>query len=123
LVEVFFPAHFSIETMMAGKMIACLERNFQKGKGVQVKGRDFYDLIWFMQRNVKPLEEKLNKDGRQFYTTPSAMILLGEKIDQLTPSVVSQNLIPLFEKRSYIEAWLESFKENFYGYKSQYVKS
>ena len=24
-------SHFSLETMMAGKMIACLERNFQKG--------------------------------------------------------------------------------------------
>lgn len=28
----FVPAHFSLETMMAGKMLACLERNFQRGK-------------------------------------------------------------------------------------------
>ncbi len=42
----FVPSHFSLETMMAGKMIACIERNFQRGKeGAFIKGRDFYDLL------------------------------------------------------------------------------
>ncbi len=65
---------------MAGKMLACLERNFQKGEGATIKGRDFYDLLWFMQQKIQPLEEKLAKDGRQPYTVQSAMELLGEKI-------------------------------------------
>jgi len=52
-------AHFSLETMMAGKMLACLERNFERGRsGTQIKGRDFYDLLWFMQQHIQPLEEK-----------------------------------------------------------------
>jgi hypothetical protein len=35
-------AHFSLETMMAGKILACLERNFERGcSGAQIKGRDF----------------------------------------------------------------------------------
>jgi len=47
---------------MAGKMLACLEYNFQRGKeGVLIKGRDFYDLVWFMQKRVVPLKEKLRK--------------------------------------------------------------
>ncbi len=42
-------AHFSLETMMAGKMLVCLERSFARGRsGVQVKGRDFYDLCIFV---------------------------------------------------------------------------
>lgn len=115
----FVAAHFSLETMMAGKMLACLERNFQKGQGATVKGRDFYDLLWFMQQKIMPLEEKLAKDGRQPYTVRSAMALLGEKIAEMKPTDLAEDLLNLFEQRSFIEAWLEGVKENF----REYVKS
>lgn len=113
----FVASHFSLETMMAGKMLACLERNFQKGKAT-VKGRDFYDLLWFMQQKIQPLEEKLAKDGRQPYTVQSAMWKLSEMISSLSMSDLSEDLLPLFEQRSFIEAWLEGFKDNF----KEYVK-
>ena len=116
----FVSAHFSLETMMAGKMLACLERNFQKGEGATIKGRDFYDLLWFMQRKNRPLEEKLAKDGHQSYTIQSAMELLGEKIAEMKLSDLKEDLLPLFEQRSFIEAWLEGFKENFREYRKNY---
>lgn len=110
----FVPAHFSLETMMAGKMLACLERNFQFGAGqTDIKARDFYDLVWFMQRNVSPLEEKLAKDGKQAYTTASAMQQLEQKILTIRLADLRRDLYPLFEQRSYIEAWVDSFQENF----------
>ena len=116
----FVAAHFSLETMMAGKMLACLERNFKKGSGAAIKGRDFFDLLWFMQQKIMPLEEKLAQDGRQPYTTQSAMDLLGEKIAEMKLSDLAEDLLPLFEQRSFIEAWLEVFKENFLEYKKSY---
>ena len=116
----FVVAHFSLETMMAGKMIACLERNFQKGKGAMIKGRDFYDLLWFMQQRVQPLEEKLAKDGNQSYTIQSAMKKLKEKVETIRLSDLAEDLLPLFEQRSFIEAWLEGFKENFFEYLKNY---
>lgn len=116
----FVAAHFSLETMMAGKMLACLERNFQKGEGTTIKGRDFYDLLWFMQQKIHPLEEKLAKDGRQSYTVQSAMQLLGDKITDLKISDLAKDLLPLFEQRSYIEAWLDGFQENYRQYAINY---
>ncbi len=107
-------AHFSLETMMAGKMIACLERNFEKGRsGAQIKGRDFYDLLWFMQQRVQPLEEKLARDGGQAYTTRSALLALQEKITQIKKHDLAVDLLPMFESRPFIEAWLETFHETF----------
>lgn len=106
-------AHFSLETMMAGKMLACLERNFHKGAGADIKGRDFYDLLWFMQQRIQPLEEKLLADGRHPYTTQSAMQQLTDKVASMKMSDLAEDLLPLFEQRSFIEAWLEGFKENF----------
>jgi hypothetical protein len=62
----FVPSHFSLETMMAGKIIACLERNFQRGRdGAFIKGRDFYDLLWSMQKGIQPLADKLEKDSQK----------------------------------------------------------
>lgn len=110
----FVTAHFSLETMMAGKMLACLERNFHRGRdGEAIKGRDFYDLLWFMQKQVQPLEEKLAKDGAQPYTVQSAMHALNEKIAGLKTADLAVDLLPLFEQRTFIEAWLEGFHDNF----------
>jgi len=107
-------AHFSLETMMAGKILACLERNFERGRGgAQIKGRDFYDLLWFMQQRVQPLEEKLAKDGKQPYSVESAMLALQKKVARIKPRDLALDLLPMFESRSYIEAWLEAFQENF----------
>ncbi len=115
-------AHFSLETMMAGKMIACLERSFEKGRsGVQIKGRDFYDLLWFMQQRVQPLEEKLAHDGGQAYTTRSALLALQEKIAQIKTHDLAVDLLPMFESRAFIEAWLETFHETFEGLVAGYL--
>jgi predicted nucleotidyltransferase component of viral defense system len=118
----FVPAHFSLETMMAGKMIACIERNFQRGRaGAFIKGRDFYDLLWFMQKGVHPLEEKLARDGKESYTIRSAMRLLTEKVRNIKPSDLAVDLLPLFESRGFIEAWLDSFHANFERYAPVYL--
>ena len=115
-------AHFSLETMMAGKMLACLERNFERGRsGMQIKGRDFYDLLWFMQRRVQPLEEKLARDGRQPYTIDSAMLALQEKIADIKTRDLAIDLLPMFESRPFIEAWLEAFHENFQEFVNGYL--
>jgi hypothetical protein len=111
--------HFSLETMMAGMMLACLERGgqahrFEKGRsGVQIKGRDFYDLLWFMQQHIQPLEEKLARDGQQRYTSRSAMQALQVKIAQIKKQDLAVDLLPMFEVRTFIDDWLDAFHEIF----------
>jgi hypothetical protein len=119
----FVPSHFSLETMMAGKILACLERNFQRGRdGAFIKGRDYYDLLWFMQKGIRPLEEKLAGDGAQPYTIQSAMLALKAKTDSISSSDLAVDLLPMFESRTFIEAWLESFHVNLERYMNQYTK-
>jgi len=73
-----------------------------------------------MQQKTVSQEEKLTKDGRQPYTVRSAMEFLGEKISDMKISDLAEDLLPLFEQRSFIEAWLEGFKENFREYVKNY---
>ncbi len=118
----FVLAHFSLETMMAGKMLACLERNFQRGDSeVFIKGRDFYDLFWFMQKGVVPLAEKLAQEGSISYSVRSAMQALRDKVQSLRISDLASDLIPLFESRVYIEAWLQGFHANFERFVQPYL--
>lgn len=110
----FVPSHFSLETLMAGKMLACLERNFHRGKaGADIKGRDYYDLLWFMQRNIQPYAEKLEKEGSQPYTVQSAFEALAGKVRRIRAADLAEDLLPLFEQRGFITAWLEAFHDNF----------
>jgi predicted nucleotidyltransferase component of viral defense system len=114
--------HFSLETLMAGKMLACLERNFERGRsGIQIKGRDFYDLLWFMQQQVQPLDEKLAHDGQQPYTVESAMLALQEKVARIKSRELAIDLLPMFESRQYIETWLDAFHENFLIFVNSYL--
>ncbi len=118
----FVPAHFSLETMMAGKMIACLERNFQRGReGAFIKGRDFYDLLWFMQKKVKPLEEKLARDAEKNHSVQSAMDALREKVNRIKVDDLAVDLLPMFESRPFITSWLEHFHANFERYAKEYL--
>ena len=115
-------AHFSLETMMAGKMLACLERSFERGRGgAQIKGRDFYDLLWFMQQNIQPLEEKLARDGQRPYSVDTAMLALQEKVAHIKTRDLATDLLPMFESRQFIEAWLEAFHENFQSFAKGYL--
>jgi len=118
----FVPAHFSLETMMAGKMLACLERSFQRGKeGALIKGRDFYDLLWFMQKQVHPLEEKLARDGKRPYTTKSAMVALREKVTGIRTADLAADLYPLFESGEFVRAYLEVYHANFAEWVENYL--
>lgn len=116
------PSHFSLETMMAGKLLACLERNFQRGRqGAFIKGRDYYDLLWFMQRGTQPLEEKLSRDGEKTYTVEQAMLALKNKIAGISVADLAVDLLPMFESRSFVESWLENFHANVERYMGNYL--
>ena len=118
----FVPAHFSLETMMAGKLLACLERNFQRGRaGALIKGRDFYDLLWFMQKQVHPLEEKLAKDSKISYSPRSAMLALQEKSKGIRKQDLAVDLMPLFESPVFVQSWVDAFHANFKEYLQGYL--
>jgi predicted nucleotidyltransferase component of viral defense system len=52
--EFIFPVkHFDLPSLMAGKLHSVLCRKF-------VKGRDYYDLIWYLSKTITPNFRKLN---------------------------------------------------------------
>jgi len=55
--------HYNLPSLMAGKINALLNRVWFKGEKQQIdiKGRDFYDLYWFLKNDVQPNMAMLKK--------------------------------------------------------------
>lgn len=98
--------HYSLPVMMAGKIGACLDRVFKKGKtGIKIKGRDYYDLIWYMQQKIIPDEAYLRDLGYG----DDVFMKLDEKVKKITPKDLLFDLQPYFVSKNYIERWCEEF--------------
>jgi predicted nucleotidyltransferase component of viral defense system len=113
--------HYDISTLFACKIVACLDRVYVKGeKKINIKGRDFYDLIWFVNNtNVLPNEKKLLDVNRE-YTVDNVFNLLDERIVQIKSSDLLEDLRDLFEDGEYIVKWCNNFQEIYSSSKKRY---
>jgi hypothetical protein len=51
------------------------------------------------------------------------MLALREKVKEIRASDLAVDLLPMFESRTFIGSWLESFHANFERYAANYLKS
>ncbi|MDD5013400.1 MAG: nucleotidyl transferase AbiEii/AbiGii toxin family protein [Candidatus Pacebacteria bacterium] len=59
----FIIKNYSLEFLMTGKLCAIFTRKWFKGdeQEINIKGRDFYDLFWYLQKGVSPNFNNLKK--------------------------------------------------------------
>lgn len=112
--------HYDLPTLMAGKMLACLERIWEK-RGIRVKGRDYYDLIWYMQKGVVPNAARLAATVRS-YTTRDAFEAIRQKVEQIRENDLLADLGALFENREFPVKWVSTFKNQFGQLYRRYVQ-
>lgn len=117
----FVIRHYDLPTLMAGKILACLDRIWIKN-GARVKGRDYYDLLWYMQQGIKPNADRL-ADAKITRTIHAAFEQLNEKVDQIKERDLLTDLLPLFENSHFAETWVKTFKAQFRQLISSYRQS
>ena len=100
----YFLKRYSLPDLMAGKIHAFLARLFFKGKENEVdfKGRDIYDLAWYMGKNVVPNTKRLTR------------LFIGTKYEKMTwPEILAEiHLKAKKVKRNSIYLDLANFIEN-----------
>lgn len=111
--------HYDLPTLMAGKMLACLERVWEK-KGVRVKGRDYYDLIWYMQKGIIPNATRLSA-ATQPYTMKEAFEKISQKVEKIKTNDLLADLGALFENVDFPKRWVAMFQEQFRQLYCHYV--
>jgi hypothetical protein len=110
--------HYDLPNLFAGKLHAVLTRKRFIGSDNRrtIKGRDFYDLVWFLKKRVSPNLAKLRDQlGKEL---PREM--LEKELDAIVELVTSQylqdletDLFPFISNHDGIIAFVKNFKEEY----------
>ena len=103
---------YDLPTLMSSKIIAVLKRTFKKGKGDEItfKGRDYYDLLWFLQKGIIPNMKRLNDvlgtvDKKEIYQ------MLWGKVKEINLAYLEEDIFAFFEDGRFIKNYCEHYKE------------
>lgn len=112
----FIIRHYSLPDLFAGKIAAILQRETIDGteKVARTKGRDYYDLIWYLEKKVTP-----NWDYLQELTTQNKTQILKSlqtKIDNLDLKVVESDLLPFFSDSNFVKSFCQNLPQLYSSY-------
>jgi len=104
---------FALPDMFAGKMHAALCRNWKN----RVKGRDWYDLVWYAanhpQLHLKHLEQRMIQSGHLKKTeklTPEKLSVIGKAVVQrLDVNQARKEVEPFVKDPETLTAWSREF--------------
>jgi len=109
---------YNMSTLMASKVAAIFLRG-TRGVGkafYEEKGRDIYDLIWYMNNKIVPgLDYLIAKNVKEAKDLRTLFDKLTIKMNAVSDANLKQDLLPLFVNRTYIENWLTNWRESYFG--------
>ena len=115
--------HYDLKTLFASKLAAILGRTFTLGKEeekIDFKGRDFYDLIWYMEKGVLPNEKMLKLKGQG-----STGDVLGDVAIFISKRKLKEglkkDLEPLFIKP--VDSFADNFKNIFQNLRERHYSN
>ncbi len=113
------PIAFSVKTyklssLFAGKIHAVLARPWLTGR---VKGRDYYDFVWYIARDVPVQLEHLEKRLRQTgsWTSKKSLAredlvdLLEQKFSNLNVELAKKDILPFVKDPAAVAVWSKDF--------------
>ncbi len=105
----FWVNAYSLSDLFAGKVSAVLARNWKQ----RVKGRDWYDFLWFIQNSIpihlQHLENRLRhihfyQDQEQL--TPEKMVaLLTMRVENLDIDLAKQDIATFIKNQNQLAGW------------------
>lgn len=106
---------YNMSALMASKLAAIFLRGTRGiGEAVyQEKGRDIYDLLWYMGKKVVPDFDYLTakvidaKDPRTLFDK------LTLQMNKVSDKNLEQDLEPLFVNKTFIKNWLKNWRESY----------
>ena len=118
--------HYDLPSLFAGKITAILTRRRLWGEEnvKTIKGRDYFDLLWFLQQKVKPNMKRLNNILKKKLTKEKLIKLLDQKVDELVtkyPSDLKRDLGPFLQNPNLIGKYIQNYKGS-YDTAKQYLR-
>ena len=104
---------YDLPSLFAGKLHAVLCRNWKS----RVKGRDFYDLVWYVGRrvplNLAHLEARMRQSGDGSLETPLDAHSLRKRLEERFASIrfdqAKEDIAPFLKDPRELSLWSERF--------------
>lgn len=114
----FFVRSYDLPTLFANKLIAFLRRDFFKGQGQQVafKGRDVFDIAWFLEQaalgnvTLQPNWERVFA-GLGIENKQDVWERVLIKLDKISPAALRKDLAPFIESTQTTQNFSENYLE------------
>lgn len=118
----FVIKRYSLEDLFASKIAAIIQRTFRKGKGdlITFKGRDYFDLIWFLEKGVVP-NWKRALDITGFSTKKKLFTELDKKVAGVKEEYLKEDLLPLFQESNLVVNFTDNFKKIYKSYRGRLI--
>jgi len=113
---------YNMASLMASKIAAIFLRGTRGvGKAVyEEKGRDIYDLLWYMNKKVMPDFDYLKAKKIKIDDPRVLFDKLTLQMNRVNNKNLKQDLTPLFTDRAYIDNWLKSWLESYFRLLDEY---
>ena len=113
----FLIKRYSLGDLFSGKLAAILTRKTLEGKikKARFKGRDFFDLIWFLEKKVQPNWDYLTE--LTGLAKKEAIKKLESKVKNVRPEFLTTDLLPFFKDSQFVKNFAKNFKNLFNNYK------
>lgn len=103
----------TLEDLFAGKMHALLYRQWKQ----RIKGRDWYDFVWYVSRDipvhlahlVERTRQSQNKDKDWHFSEEKVRDILNKKIADLDIELAKRDVRPFLNDLGCIEIWSQDF--------------
>ncbi|TRZ80935.1 hypothetical protein D4R86_03430 [bacterium] len=106
---------YNMSALMASKIAAIFLRG-QRGVGEVIyeeKGRDIYDLLWYMNKKIVPDFDYLIAKKVEVKDPCTLFNKLTLQMNKVNNTNLKQDLAPLFVNQTFIENWLKNWRESY----------
>lgn len=106
---------YKMSVLMASKLAAIFLRG-TRGVGDQFyleKGRDIYDLLWYMEKKIVPNFDYLQAKGIDANDPRVLFEKLTDQMQQVSDENLKNDLRPLFLNQTFTEHWVQNWRRNY----------
>lgn len=114
--------HYDPPSLMAGKLHAILTRHYKMGGRESIKGRDYFDLLWFLKKGIQPNIERLSS----LLSEPLDLISLEKQIDDKVSVFIKKHqgdfvadMAPLLKDPEILDIYVNNYEAEYRRSKSQ----
>jgi hypothetical protein len=114
---------YNMSSLMASKIAAILLRGQRWGAdGIlyEEKGRDIYDLLWYMDKKIVPDLDYLKAKNIDITNLRELFDKLTLKMNSVSDTNLKNDLTPLFVDQTFIGNWLKNWLESYLRLRGEY---